>query len=830
MASSFTEIGTELMTTGENAGNWGTKTNTNLQIIEEALRGYVSQSIAGGAGTTALTYTDGSTGDAARNMVIALTGSITGNRVVTVTAKEKMWIVDNQTSGAFTVQFMVSGQTGVTWATTDKGTKILYCNGTDVIDTGISSTGAFDLDGNEFILDADADTSITADTDDQIDIKIAGTDQITIKDGALSPVTTNDIDLGTVSLEFKDAFFDGTVTSDAFAGPLTGNVTGNASGTAATVTTAAQSNITSLGTLTTLTVDNVIVNGSTIGHTGDTDLLTVASGILTVAGEVSATTFDIGGTNITSTAAEINLIDGGTSRGTTAVASGDGILINDGGTMAMTNVDTVSTYFASHSVGGGNIVTTGALNSGSITSGFGTIDTGSSTITTTGLISGGSLDIDNVLINGTTIGHTDDTDLITLADGLATVAGEISVTTLDIGGTNVTTTAAELNLIDGGASTGTTAVADADGILTNDGGTMRLTTAATFKTYFQDGVTASGVAADDIAAGDAAVTVTTSSGDITIDAAADNSDIIFKGTDDTADITMLTLDGSEAGAATFNNKVVATELDISGNMDIDGTSNLDAVDIDGAVQLDATLTIGANDQGYDVILYGDTASANVTWDTSADDLIFNGAARIVVPDSGLVLGSTAVTSTAAELNKVDGVGTLAQAGKQTIWVPANAMTPTTSNGCAALATVETTSGRPDMNVLDFDKDSDEFAQFAVAFPKSWNSGVVTYQFFWSGLAATTTVTLTLAGVSFADNDSIDTAYGTAVAVEDTAQGAVEECLVSAESGNVTIAGSPGDNELTYFRIGRDVSEDNMAGDCRLHGIKLLFTTDLANDA
>jgi len=139
-------------------------------------------------------------------------------------------------------------------------------------------------------------------------------------------------------------------------------------------------NVTSLGTLTTLTVDNVIINGSTIGHTGDTDLMTVASGVLTVAGEVSMTTLDIGGTNVTTTAAELNLIDGGTSRGTTAVATGDGILINDGGTMRMTNVDTVSTYFSSHNVGGGNIVTTGALDSGSITSGFGAIDNGTSNI------------------------------------------------------------------------------------------------------------------------------------------------------------------------------------------------------------------------------------------------------------------------------------------------------------------------------------------------------------------------------------------------------------------------------------------------------------------
>tara|TARA_B100000902_G_C27301259_1_gene912939 strand:+ start:653 stop:2566 length:1914 start_codon:yes stop_codon:yes gene_type:complete len=101
-------------------------------------------------------------------------------------------------------------------------------------------------------------------------------------------------------------------------------------------------------------------------------------------------------TAISTTVSELNLIDGGTARGTDAVASGDGLLVNDGGTMKMTNVDTVSTYFASHSVGGGNIVTTGALNSGSITSGFGAIDNGSSTldtgaITTTGITNTGSI-------------------------------------------------------------------------------------------------------------------------------------------------------------------------------------------------------------------------------------------------------------------------------------------------------------------------------------------------------------------------------------------------------------------------------------------------------
>jgi hypothetical protein len=93
-------------------------------------------------------------------------------------------------------------------------------------------------------------------------------------------------------------------------------------------------------------IDNVNIDGATIGHTSDTDLMTLASGILTVAGEVSMTTLDIGGTNVTATPAELNLMDGGTSAGTTAVAGGDGIVTNDGGTMRQTTVDTFDTYLA----------------------------------------------------------------------------------------------------------------------------------------------------------------------------------------------------------------------------------------------------------------------------------------------------------------------------------------------------------------------------------------------------------------------------------------------------------------------------------------------------
>ena len=185
------------------------------------------------------------------------------------------------------------------------------------------------------------------------------------------------------------------------------------------------------------------------------------------------------------------------------------------------------------------------------------------------------------------------------------------------------------------------------------------------------------------------------------------------------------------------------------------------------------------------------------------------------------------TSTGAGLSQ--GFETIT--GKQTIWVPANAMTPTDSNGCAAIAAVETTSGRPDMYVLDFDKDSDEHAQFTIAFPNSWNLGIITYQVFWSGIAATTGVTWSLQGVAMNDNETIDVAYGSIITVDDDAQGAVEELLVSAESSAVTIAGTPADNDLTYFRIFRDVSagHDDMSGDARLHGVKIFFTTDAVND-
>jgi hypothetical protein len=148
MASTYNYLGIEKMATGENAGTWGTKTNTNLDIIQQASSGYHSQDIAGGAQTTALLMTDGdatSTADsltnAARNTVIKLTGAITGNQIVTFpTDTEGLKVVFNGTTGAYTVQLKGASDTGsgTTFSTTEKDKKLVYMSGTDLIEVNIA--------------------------------------------------------------------------------------------------------------------------------------------------------------------------------------------------------------------------------------------------------------------------------------------------------------------------------------------------------------------------------------------------------------------------------------------------------------------------------------------------------------------------------------------------------------------------------------------------------------------------------------------------------------------------------------------------------------------
>ena len=483
MASTYTGLGIEKMTTGENAGDWGSKTNTNLQIIEQLAGGYEEQAVTT---TTTLSVSDGSTGAVLAHRVIKFTGTLSANATVTVPLDvQQLYILLNGTAGAYTLTFKYVSGSGSTaaWAATDKGTKIVYATADDgtnpnMVDTGISSVGAHDLDGNELTLDADSDTSITASTDDQIDIEIAGAD-------------------------------DFTFTANAF-NVLTGSHA-----------TFADSANAKFGT----------GNDMLLYHDGTNSYITNAQGALKVATETSGIAITIGHTTSETTVAD-NLTVTGTLTGTLATAA-----------------------------------------QGSVTS-LGTLTT---------------LTVDNVIVNGTTIGHTSDTDLLTLTSAVLTVAGELDAATLDISGN-----------------------ADIDGTTNLD--------------------------AVDI---DGAVQL-----DSTFTVGADDQGYDIKFFGDTASAYMLWDTSADdlvlAGAA---------GIDLAGDIDVDGTANLDAVDIDGAVQIDNTVTVGVNGTGYDVKFFGDTSGAYMLWDESTDDLVLAGAAKLYLYDAG---GGEYISSSGSALTIASG--------------------------------------------------------------------------------------------------------------------------------------------------------------------------------
>jgi hypothetical protein len=173
-----------------------------------------------------------------------------------------------------------------------------------------------------------------------------------------------------------------------------------------------------------------------------------------------------------------------------------------------------------------------------------------------------------------------------------------------------------------------------------------------------------------------------------------------------------------------------------------------------------------------------------------------------------------------------------QVGKQTIFVPASAMYASTTNGASA-EQIETTALRPDIKVMDFADTADDFAQFSVSMPKSWNLGTVTYQVFWTASTTNTgNCIFGLQGVACGDSDTIDVVYGTAITVTDAGIGTVEDQQVTAESSAVTIAGSPAADQQTYFQLYRDANAggDTFTGVARVLGIKIFYTTDAFNDA
>ncbi len=316
----------------------------------------------------------------------------------------------------------------------------------------------------------------------------------------------------------------------------------------------------------------------------------------------------------------------------------------------------------------------------------------------------------------------------------ANLAGTTAIAALKLAGTTVTSTGAELNILDGVTAT----TAELNLVDGSAAGTIVNSKAVVYSSGGQVNGTTLAIAGTAISA-------------------------------DAAEINVL--DGVTAGTVIASKALVAdANIDITGGRNITISGELDAatLDISGA---------------------GDVAGA-----------LTNNSAAVKV------------------------------AGVETIYVPAGAMSPNTTNGCAGLSQVELSNG-PELKVLDFDASSDENAQFTVCFPKSWNEGTITFQAFWTVTGTNTgTVAWGLSGVSIADDVSINTAFGTnVVATAKAFSGTSNDMTVSAVSGAVTVASAAVDTQ-TYFQIMRDVSADDQSGDARLLGIKLFYTTDAKNDA
>ena len=481
-----------------------------------------------------------------------------------------------------------------------------------------------------------------------VEVSSAAVEQIRIQDGAIVPVTDNDIDLGTSSLEFKDAYFDGTVTSDAFAGPLTGDVTGNVSGTAATVTTAAQSNITSLGTLTTLTVDNVIVNGTTIGHTSDTDLLTLTSGVLTVAGELDAATLDISGDADIDGTTNLDIvdIDGAVDMATTLAVAGNvdfnGNLDVDG----TTNLDVVdidgAVDMATTLAVAGNVDFNGDLDVDGTTNLDvvdidGAVDM-ASTLAVAGVLTGASLDISgDIDIDGTSNLDVVDIDgAVDMATTL-TVGGEITAASLDISG-NV----------------------DIDGTLEADAVTV-------------NGVTLAETISDTVGAMVSSNTET-------------NITVTYEDSDNTLDFVIGTLNQDTTGLAATAT-ALATARTIHG-VSFDGTANIDLTEV---VQDTVGAMVSSNTESGITVAYQDgDGTLDFTVGTLNQD----------------TTGTAATVTTAAQPN-ITSLGTLTTLTVDNVIINGSTIGHTGDTDLITVASgVVTVAGELDATSLDISGDAD----------------------------------------------------------------------------------------------------------------------------
>ena len=717
MASSFSTLGIELIATGEASGLWGDKTNVNLQMFQEITSGYVAKSIAGSSQTTALSITNATVGSDARQAIIELTGTITGNQIVTVPdSLEKVYIVKNATSGSHTVQFKTASGTGVTFAATEKTSKLVFADGTNIVDTGFAAGVAADdiSEGDAAVTIATSSGDITIDSPADIVLDADGAD-VLFKDGGTTIATLSNSSSDfviTTGVQDKDFIVKGddggaaitALTLDmsaAGAASFNSTVTANAGVIVDNITIDGTEIDLSSGDLTLDAAGDIVLDadgadvflkdaGTTYGSltnssgnliikSGTTTAATFSGANVTLAGTVGSgaitSTGTVQGTTITATTAFVPDASDGAALGTSSLEFSDLFLAD----AAVINLGDDQDVTITHVADTGILLNAASviqfrdsgLTIGSNADGDLDIVSDGTAVDSINVESAGGITLDAGTAGSGIIYEDDGTEMMRIHNSSSDVIIESKVSDKDIiikgndGGATVS--ALTLDMSAAGAASFNAGVTANAGIETKNGATgagfvkffedsdngtnaitlqgPASTSDVTFTLPSADGSnnhvlktdgsgnlsfaaqSVSSIAADDISTGDAAVTISTSSGNITIDAAANDTDIIFKGTDNTADITMLTLDGSDAGTATFNHDII---LGNDSFIQFGGAS--ETISGDGT-----DMTIAANnltvDAAADIIL--DAAGNNVTFKSGGTSIldISNSSSDAVITSS-----------------------------------------------------------------------------------------------------------------------------------------------------------------------------------------------------
>lgn len=258
--------------------------------------------------------------------------------------------------------------------------------------------------------------------------------------------------------------------------------------------------------------------------------------------------------------------------------------------------------------------------------------------------------------------------------------------------------------------------------------------------------------------------------------------------------------------------------------------------LEGLIISDSTTAQPGSPAAYDAYILAATHTGSQWASFSQYDLVIydgDGTWHAYAPVTGIVVNVNGTEKRWTGSAYVAVTADVDTRGKQAIYIPAAAIAPSVAGGCAALAKIASAASQPDISTLDFDPTTQEYAQFSLVMPKKWNEGTVTFKAHWSHAATTTNfgVVWDLQAVAVGDDDAIATAFGTAQTSTDTG-GTTNDLYNSPESSAITVGGSPGAEEMVFFRLSRVTGNgsDTMAVDARLHGITLYITTDASTDA